>query len=513
MARSYLFVNKNDYNIFYNNNILKADAIVIDVFQAVEIFKEFTKYEKLFDKFINLNIELYLRLDTTNLKNSYNALKKINPKYFIGWVIPNASLRLMNKLSLKVRDYEQSNQLPYGLLNFIALIDSPNGVVNAKKIAKYSRVKALYLDYDTYCDNLGLQRIDYTYRTSYLREKIILASQIAFKEVIDGFSTSKEVEQQDIILGKNLGFDSRSTDNLSEIEIVNEIYTPTSKEITEAFLILDTYIKSSKKERKNLVVNDRRISPNLLLKSKKIIEEAKRLNLEMICPDINLQVKGRKVKEVIKREPTFKKFYTVGEEIGNSVSHGAGVVFAIVMLILLIIKGSKIDALHLSAYIVFGITAIILYTMSTLYHSLFLGTRAKQIFQRFDHMTIYLLISGTYTPFTLLVIGGELGKVLFYVLWIGATIGLLLNLFWFGRFRALHMILYVVLGWVAIFFMPQIIANLPLNGLILLIAGGVMYTLGIIFYGLKLFKFTHMVWHFFVLAGTILHFFSIFLYT
>lgn len=513
MARSYLFIDNNNYEIYFKNDLFKADAIALDIYQAVEIFKCFNKYEEIFNKLVSLNIEVYLKLDTYNLKQTYEALNKIDANYFTGWIIPNANLRLLNKLSLKVRDYELKNKLPFGVLNFIALIDSPSGVVNAKKIAKYSRVKAISLDYDGYRDNLGLKRIPYNYQTSYLKEKVILASQIAFKEVIDGFSTAGITKEEDILLGKHLGFDSRATNSIDEIDTINRIYTPTIEEINESSMILTSYFNKDKNVEKGLVINNRRVSHNLLIKSKRIIDRATRLKIYDNELNINLKVKAKKVKKVKKTQPKIKKFYTVGEEIGNAVSHGVGIIFSIVMLILFIIKGHQIDQLHLVAYSVFAMSAILLYTMSTLYHSLFLGTKAKQIFQRFDHMTIYFLISGTYTPFTLLVIGGKLGLILFYVLWIGSTIGLLLNLFWFGRFRALHMILYVVLGWIAIFFLPQIAANLPTNGLIFLIAGGVMYTLGIIFYGLKLFKFTHMVWHFFVLAGTVLHFLSIYLYT
>ncbi len=127
-------------------------------------------------------------------------------------------------------------------------------------------------------------------------------------------------------------------------------------------------------------------------------------------------------------------------------------------------------------------------------------------------MTIYLLIAGTYTPFSLLAIGGTLGNIICIFLWVGSAFGILLNIFAFGRFRLFHMILYVLLGWIAIFFLPQIIANLGTTGVWFLILGGIMYTVGIFFYSLNLFKFTHMVWHIFTIFGSIFHFFAIFFF-
>jgi hemolysin III len=127
-------------------------------------------------------------------------------------------------------------------------------------------------------------------------------------------------------------------------------------------------------------------------------------------------------------------------------------------------------------------------------------------------MTIYLLIAGSYTPFTLIAIGGTLGLTLCLILWISALIGLLMNVFWFGKFKIFHLMLYIGLGWIAIFYIKPIIASIGLYGTILLFAGGIAYTIGIIFYVLKLFKFTHMIWHLFVILGTILHFLSIYFY-
>src|SRR5690606_32340779 len=110
----------------------------------------------------------------------------------------------------------------------------------------------------------------------------------------------------------------------------------------------------------------------------------------------------------------------------------------------------------LMSYIIFATSAIILYLMSTLYHSMAMGTKAKQVFKKLDHITIYLLIAGTYTPFSLLGIGGNIGLYIFIGLWVAALLGIFLNIFAFGKYRLFHMILYLAMGWVAIFFLPQI---------------------------------------------------------
>lgn len=204
-----------------------------------------------------------------------------------------------------------------------------------------------------------------------------------------------------------------------------------------------------------------------------------------------------------------KRKYTLGEEIFNSTTHGVGILLSLSALILMLFFSSSI--LEVVSSIIFGSTLILLYTSSTLYHAI-TNEKAKKIFQILDHCTIYLLIAGSYTPYALLTIGGASGWLIFVIIWISALIGILLNAINLSKFRILSIILYIAMGWAIAFYLPQLLDKLELGGLVLLIAGGLAYTIGIVFYVIKKIKYFHSIWHLFVLGASICHILSVLIY-
>lgn len=204
--------------------------------------------------------------------------------------------------------------------------------------------------------------------------------------------------------------------------------------------------------------------------------------------------------------------YTVGEEIFNSVSHGVGVLLSVAALVLLIVFAAIYsDGYGLASALVYGISLILLYTMSMVYH-IVQNKTAKKVLRIFDHCSIFILIAGTYTPYLLISMRGTLGWTIFGIIWGVTVIGILMNAISLEKFRVLSLICYVLMGWGIILSIKPLAQNLPLPGLMLLIAGGVVYTVGVVFYVLKKYRYMHSVWHLFVLAGSIFHYFSILLY-
>jgi hemolysin III len=200
------------------------------------------------------------------------------------------------------------------------------------------------------------------------------------------------------------------------------------------------------------------------------------------------------------------------EEMVNAIIHGIGIPLSIAALILLVLKGFKSqNYINLATLIVFGLSLFIMYTMSTLYHALMPG-RAKRVFVRLDHCSIYILIAGTYTPFCLIILKGKVGWTLFAFQWGLALIGIIFKSIWIDRWVAAATVVYAIMGWSIIFVLQTLLTSIPFEGFILLLTGGILYTLGIIFFALPLFKYHHGVWHLFVLAGSIAHFFCIYLY-
>ena len=203
-----------------------------------------------------------------------------------------------------------------------------------------------------------------------------------------------------------------------------------------------------------------------------------------------------------------KKLYTTGEEIFNSVTHGVGAGISVAACVLMIIKAALTgSAMKVVCASIFGASLIILYTMSTLYHAITNPT-AKKVMRIFDHCTIFMLIAGTYTPFTLVVMGGALGWTLFGILWGVTAIGMLLNALSLTRFSKISMVLYILMGWCVIFCVKPVIVYLGLWGSLMLLAGGIFYTGGILFYSSKK-RYMHSIWHIFVVLGSILQFIGI----
>ncbi len=213
-----------------------------------------------------------------------------------------------------------------------------------------------------------------------------------------------------------------------------------------------------------------------------------------------------------KERKLINNFYTLGEEIFNSISHGIGTCLGIAALVLSIVFAVLYgDVLCVVSAALYGSTMVILYGMSTLYHA-FQGERVKKVFRIFDHCSIYLLIAGTYTPYTLVTLRGALGWTLFGIVWGVTILGIVFNSVNLEKFKKVSMVCYLVTGWVILIAIKPMIERMKLPGLILLLAGGVLYTFGILFYKAKKLPYAHPVWHLFVLGGSILHFFSILFY-
>jgi hemolysin III len=204
------------------------------------------------------------------------------------------------------------------------------------------------------------------------------------------------------------------------------------------------------------------------------------------------------------------KIQTHFEEQLNVLSHGIGAILGVVGLILLMIYSNS-SSLELFSVIVYGLSIIILFTASTLYHWV-KNESLKHYFRIVDHISIYLLIAGTYTPVTLITLSESRGWLLFGLVWCIAVIGTILKLFFTGRFGVISTLLYLVMGWLIAFDFSSLEQSLATNGLLLLFLGGLFYTVGIVFYAIQKIPYNHVIWHLFVLAGAISHFFMIFFF-
>ena len=199
-------------------------------------------------------------------------------------------------------------------------------------------------------------------------------------------------------------------------------------------------------------------------------------------------------------------FYSLREEIINSVTHGIGAVLSTAGLIILVVLAVHYgDIWQVVGFSIFGASLLALYLASTLYHAI-QHRPLKNILRRCDHAAVYLLIAGTYTPFLLISLRGTIGVPLLVVIWIMALIGVLWKIFFTGRYEVIATIVYVLMGWMSLLAYRQMAANIPPLGLILLIAGGIVYTLGVLFYALEKVPYNHAVWHLFVLGGSACHF-------
>lgn len=206
------------------------------------------------------------------------------------------------------------------------------------------------------------------------------------------------------------------------------------------------------------------------------------------------------------------KYYSPIEEKINILSHAFGLVLSILALLALVWHASTHgDIWHLISFSIFGFSLICLYSASTYYHRSKTPELRKKM-RVVDHASIYILIAGTYTPFTLVTLHGKTGWIIFGIAWSLAISGIILKLFFTGRFKILSTSMYVVMGWMIIFAINPLINNLPSDGLFWLVLGGIAYTIGAIVYGIKKIKFNHAIFHVFVLIGSFSHFISIYFY-
>ncbi|WP_415933090.1 PAQR family membrane homeostasis protein TrhA [Ruminococcus champanellensis] len=206
-----------------------------------------------------------------------------------------------------------------------------------------------------------------------------------------------------------------------------------------------------------------------------------------------------------------RRKYTLGEELFNAITHGIGALLSVAGCVVLLVRCHQLgDSVAAVSSAIYGATLIILYTMSTLYHAI-ANEKAKAVFRVFDHVTIYLLIAGTYTPYTLACLGGALGWTLFGIVWTAAIVGIVFSSISLRRFQKLSLICYIAMGWVILIAIKplwQVIGTLPM---VFLVIGGVLYTGGVLFYQMKESRYMHSIWHLFVIAGSIFQYFSILL--
>jgi hemolysin III len=206
------------------------------------------------------------------------------------------------------------------------------------------------------------------------------------------------------------------------------------------------------------------------------------------------------------------RHFTLGEIIANAVTHGIGAALAIAGLAVMVAFASLYgDVWHIVSVSIYGATLIFLYLFSTLYHSI-QEPQAKKVLRIFDHAAIFLLIAGTYTPFTLVTLRGPLGWTLFGVIWGMALFGVAFQTTLLRRHVAISLGLYIGMGWAVVLAIQPMMAALPLPALILLASGGLSYTFGVVFYVWHRLPYHHAIWHLFVMAGSILHFFAVLLY-
>jgi len=203
---------------------------------------------------------------------------------------------------------------------------------------------------------------------------------------------------------------------------------------------------------------------------------------------------------------------TESEELVNVITHAIGAAMGIAGLSALVLGAAHYgDPWRTVSFSIYGATLVILYLASVFYHGA-RSPRIKRFLQFFDHSAIYLLIAGTYTPFTLVSMRGNWGWTMFGLIWGLAVAGILLNIFFFGRLGVVSTILYLLMGWIVVIAIKPVLDAVSLRGLAWLVAGGLAYTLGVVFYAWRRLPYAHPIWHLFVLAGSILHFFAIYFY-
>ena len=199
---------------------------------------------------------------------------------------------------------------------------------------------------------------------------------------------------------------------------------------------------------------------------------------------------------------------TLGEEIANSITHGIGTGLSIAALaILVVFAAKKGDPWEIVGFSIYGTSLFLLYLFSTLYHG-FTHQKVKRVFRVLDHSAIFILIAGTYTPITLTALRGPWGWTLFGIVWGLAGAGIILKVMLFGRFEKLSVLLYILMGWIVIIALKPLITMLPAVSLMWIGIGGLFYTIGVIFYAWQKLPYHHVIWHIFVLGGSVSHFFG-----
>ncbi len=203
------------------------------------------------------------------------------------------------------------------------------------------------------------------------------------------------------------------------------------------------------------------------------------------------------------------KVYPANEEKFNVLSHALGFLLSVIALFILIYAAAtRGNVWHIVSFSIYGLSMIMLYAASTFFHNC-KNAKLRYRLNIFDHSSIYILIAGTYTPFALVTLNGTIGWVIFGIIWGLAITGVILKLFFIGRYRILSTAMYIFMGWIIVFAIKPLVDNLETGGLIWLFAGGVSYTMGAVFYSINRMKFNHAIFHVFVLLGSICHFISI----
>lgn len=208
----------------------------------------------------------------------------------------------------------------------------------------------------------------------------------------------------------------------------------------------------------------------------------------------------------------FESKYWRRQEIANSVTHGLGIALSVAGLAVLVVLASlHATVWHVVSFSIYGTSLILLYTSSTLYHSV-RSPRLKRIFRILDHSSIYLLIAGSYTPFALVNLRGAWGWSLFGIIWTLSLIGIFVKAFFTGRFKAVSTAIYLLMGWLVVVAIKPLMHAMPIGGIAWLLAGGLAYTVGAVIYMRKMIPYHHAIWHLFVLAGSICQYFAILFY-
>lgn len=199
----------------------------------------------------------------------------------------------------------------------------------------------------------------------------------------------------------------------------------------------------------------------------------------------------------------------LGEEIGNCITHGIGFLGSIAMFVLMLLKCNSWQSYF--GVFLFSISMMMLYLFSTLYHAFKNGSKVKNLFKRFDHLSIYLLIAGTFAPILLVGVNSKLGYIMFGAQWILTMFGIVSKVLWPHKYNKFHVAMFLIIGWSGLLLLPDIYKINP-NLIWFILLGGISYSIGVIFYSISKVKYFHFIWHFWVLFGTILHFFGIYLY-